>query len=265
MTTDIVLHNPRVTDRISAAAVSRVDRTRHVIRIQEAKIVDVDTVSQTTRIFAPALGWANEVKKIDRAVAAELPDWIRRHGLREGNLKKTICDVGDCCFFSLKNQPDNGPDAVSTVCDVTAELSDIKITLKDNHYRLIWRILEAEFKERISEEDDIRSNESDDYGPTNDAPDNDAPDNDGADNDGSANDAPGEVSAIPPGQITILEREDSFRVLESTQEERVQSDRDNYPHDVKPCRAAKDIQLSGISEELRIIAERIKELDSRPV
>lgn len=162
MRPEVFLHTPRVTERVAAAAVSKPDRTRHVVRIPDAKIIEVDPVSVTTRVLAPNGPWAEEVRSIDRSVARALDEWTERHNLREGPLRRTIRPADGLVFFTLKNQPESGRDSELSVCDITAELCDIKRSSRDDTYRLVWRVKEAEFKERHLEDSDEESPEEDD-------------------------------------------------------------------------------------------------------
>lgn len=162
MKQEVVFHTPRVTDRVIAAAVSKQDRTRHVIRVPDAKIVDVEARSQTTRVLAPHGDWVDVVRSIDKRARAVLPEWTEKHDIKSGKLAPSVCSTGGSVFFTLKNQPDAGRDALKTVCDITAELSDIKRGSGDDTYRLVWRVLEADFKERDS--DDCDDDDAEDRG-----------------------------------------------------------------------------------------------------
>ena len=152
----LVIHKPRVTDRVIAAAVSKQDRSRYVVRVPDAQIIEVDPASTSTRVLAPSGEWATTVRSIDRRVSRALGAWTETHNIVDGALMPSICPAGGSVYFTLKNQPDTGRESVSTVCDITAELSDIKRGSKDDRYRLVWRVMEAEFKGRIEggEDDD---------------------------------------------------------------------------------------------------------------
>ena len=172
---DVLIHKPRVNDKVIAAAISKHDRSRYVVRVPGAMIVDVDPASMATRVLAPRGEWEAAVRAVDRRVGRALAAWTERHNIVDGALMPSICPAGGSVYFTLKNQPDTGRESVSTVCDITAELSDIKRGSKDDRYRLVWRVMEAEFRESAAVADD-GDDEGDDEGDAEDAGGDDAED-----------------------------------------------------------------------------------------
>jgi hypothetical protein len=57
----VVIHKPRVTDRVIAAAVSKQDTSRYAVRIPGAQIIDLNPSSTSTRVLAPSGEWAKTV------------------------------------------------------------------------------------------------------------------------------------------------------------------------------------------------------------
>ena len=254
MRQEVVFHTPRVTDRVVAAAVSKQDRTRHVIRVPDAKIVDVETRSQTTRVLAPYGEWVDVVRAIDRKARALLPEWTEKHDIKSGRLAPSVCSTGGSVFFTLKNQPDAGRDALKTVCDITAELSDIKRGSGDDSYRLVWRVLEADFKERDSEEWE----EEEDDGVAGDGVQGERA-GDSEDLVGDSKHRP-EVEEDPVGNSEDRAHVDDDRVEEASES---RADRPRGPPTAGLEVRDRGAKLVDISTELHSLAKRIRELEEQ--